>query len=209
MESNRHISNRHIKIAGLALLLLAGCSIHVKDHERSAEDADKSKDKEVTIKSPFGGLHVDTDKVDPKQMGLSVYPGARLKEKENGNDSKANVNIDTPWFGLKVIALKYESDDPQEKIWDYYKKELSKYGKVLECRPGSPDLNIVAKEKNELTCDKGKSRNKSHVNIDSDENSLRVGREDHQRVVGIKQSSKGTEFDLVYVETRGDQKEKI
>src|SRR3954470_4181877 len=194
------MKNRYVTIAGLALLLLAGCSIHVKDNDRASNDSDNSKDKDVTIKSPFGGLHVRTDNVDPKQVGLTVYPGATLKEKENGNDSKANVNIDTPWFGLKVVALSYESSDPQEKIWDYYKKELSKYGKVLECKPGSPDLNIVAKEKNELTCDKGKSNNKSHVNIDSDENSLRVGREDHQRVVGIKQSSKGTEFDLVYVE---------
>src|SRR6185437_17073466 len=97
----------HVKLAGIALLFIAGCSINVHDHDRAGNDASDGKDKEVTIKSPLGGLHVRTDKVDPKQMGLSVYPGARLKEKEGNNDSKADVNIDTPWFGLKVVALKY------------------------------------------------------------------------------------------------------
>src|SRR5438105_11605858 len=202
-------SNLHAKIAGFALLLLAGCSINVKKSDQADNSGEKSKD--VTIKSPFGGLHVRTNDVDPKEMGLSVYPGARLKEKENGDsENKANVNIDTPWFGLKVVALKYVSDDPQEKIWDYYKKELSKYGHVLECKPGSPDMDIVAKEKNQLTCrDHGNKNHRGNMNIDSDEPTLKVGNEDHQRVVGFKRSGGATEFDLVYVQTRGDEKDKI
>jgi len=202
------MKNRYVTIAGLALLLLAGCSIHVKDNDRASNDSDNSKDKDVTIKSPFGGLHVRTDNVDPKQVGLTVYPGATLKEKENGNDSKANVNIDTPWFGLKVVALSYESSDPQEKIWDYYKKELSKYGKVLECKPGSPDMAIKATEKNQLTCENHGSKNNRHVNIDADSGELKVGTDERQRVVGFKHSDKGTGFSLVYVETHGEDKDK-
>ena len=198
-------SNLHVKIAGIALLLIAGCSINVHDSGK-AEDGQPNKD--VTIKSPFGGLHVRTDNVDPKQMGLTVYPGAKIKEKEpSDQENKADVNIDTPWFGLKVVALKYVSDDPEEKVWDYYKKELSKYGKVLECKPGSPDMDLVAKDKNQLTCkDQGKDQK---VHVDHDEISLRVGEQDHQRVVGFKRSGAGTEFDLVYVEVRGDEKDKI
>jgi hypothetical protein len=198
-------SNHHVKIAGLALLLLIGCSINVHDKDRAGDD-NNSKNKEVTIKSPFGGLHVDTEKVDASQMGLSVYPGARLKEKENGNDNKANVNIDTPWFGVKVVALTYQSDDSQDKIWDYYRKELSKYGKVLECRPGSPDMNIKKTDKNTLTCDEDKHNGK--VNVNPDEPHLKVGFEDRQRVVAFKKTSNGTEFSLVYVQTHGDENDK-
>ena len=203
------MNHQHIKILGILLLFIAGCSINVHDHDRAGNESGDGKDKEVTIKSPLGGLHVRTDNVDPKQMGLTVYPGAQLKEKEPGDsENKANVNIDTPWFGLKVVALKYVSNDPQDKIWDYYKKELSKYGKVLECRPGSPDMNIVATEKNQLTCDqKDSSKNKGHVNIDNDEINLRVGTEGRQRVVGFKKTANGTEFDLVYVETHGEDKD--
>src|SRR4051812_45905250 len=103
-------SNPHVKIAGLALLLIAGCSIDVKNNEQASNGEKKNQD--VSIKSPFGGLKVKTKDVDPKDTGMTVYPGARLKEKDNGNDNKANVNIDTPFFGLKVVALTYLTDDP-------------------------------------------------------------------------------------------------
>jgi len=199
-------SNISIRTAALGVLLLAGCSINVKHGDNA--DNGSAKEKEVTIKSPLGGLHVRTDNVDAKDTGMSVYPGARLKEKEDGNDSQANVNIDTPWFGLKVVALTYLTDDPQDKVWDYYKKELSKYGKVLECRPGSPDMEITAKEKNQLTCDDKGSKNRHDVHINPDEPHLKVGVEDRQRVVGFKRSSNGTQFSLVYVVTHGEDKDK-
>lgn len=200
---------RHIISAGIAMALLAGCSINVK-HSADNENGGQ-KDKEVTIKSPLGGLHVRTDQVDPKDTGMAVYPGARLKEKDNGDDNKANVNIDTPWFGVKVVALTYVTDDPQEKVWDFYKKELSKYGKVLECKPGSPDMNIVSHDKTELTCrDRGAHNNDGRLNINPDEPHLKVGTEQRQRVVGFKHAANGTQFSLVYVVTHGgDDKDKI
>lgn len=200
-------SNLHVKIAGIALLLIAGCSINVHDSDNASNDGKKHD--EVTLKSPFGGLHVETDKVNAKDTGISVYPGARLKQKDSDNDNKADVNIDTPWFGLKVVALTYDTDDSKDKVWAYYKKELSKYGKVLECRPGSPDLNITAGEdKNQITCNDKDAKNNHGVNFDSNE-MLKVGTADHQRVVGFKNVSSGTEFSLVYVETHGGDKDKV
>ena len=196
--------NISLKTAALGVLLLTGCSINVKHGDNA--DNDSSKDKEVTIKSPLGGLHVRTDKVDAKDTGMTVYPGARLKQKDNGDDNQANVNIDTPWFGVKVVALTYLTDDPQEKVWDYYKKELSKYGKVLECRPGSRDMQITASEKNQLTCSDKGSKHDMHIN--PDEPHLKVGTDDRQRVVGFKRSGNGTEFSLVYVVTHGEDKDK-
>jgi hypothetical protein len=187
---------KHFGIAiSSALILLSGCNIHTKH-------GDMGNDKDVSISSPLGGLKVRTDKVDPKDTGLSVYPGAKLKEKSNDhNDNKANVNIDTPWFGLKVVALSYQTDDPQEKVWDYYKKEMSKYGHVLECKPGSADLKITSDEKNTLTCERKKD-DKRGLNIHAEDVELKVGTEDHQRLVGFKPSSKGTEFSLVYIVIR-------
>jgi len=191
---NRYTKQFAIAISS-ALIVLSGCNIHAKHDE-------KGRESDVSISSPLGGLKVRTDKVDPKDTGISVYPGARLKEKtEEHNDTKANVNIDTPWFGLKVVALTYQTDDPQEKVWDYYKKELSKYGRVLECKPGSPDVNVSSKEKNDLTCD-DKGDRKKGMNIHPEDIQLKVGTEDRQRIVGFKPSGKGTEFSLVYVVTR-------
>jgi hypothetical protein len=186
--------------ATLGVGLLAGCNIHTSSKEGG--------EKNVSIRSPLGALNVKTDEVNPKDTGLSVYPGARLKpEKEDRDQGKANVNIDTPWFGVRVVALTYLTDDSQDKVWDYYKKEMSKYGRVLECKPGSPDLTASRKDKDALSCD-NKEEKKHGMNIKAEEVELKVGTEERQRLVGFKPSGNGTEFSLVYVVTHGESKEK-
>jgi len=184
----------------IALVMLAGCNIHA--HKDGTE-------RNVSISSPLGGLKVRTDNVDPKDTGLSVYPGARLKPQTNEhNQGTANVNIDTPWFGLKVVAVTYLSDDPQTKVWDYYKKEMSKYGRVLECKSGSSDMNAESNEKGDLTC-RDNGNKKKGMHIDPNDVQLKVGTEDRQRLVGFKPSGNGTEFSLVYVVTHGESKDTI
>jgi hypothetical protein len=182
----------------LVALAVTGCHIQSK-----SEDGDHKKN--VKIETPMGGLSVRTDDVEAKDTGLTVFPGATLKEKaDDGRDEKkANVNIDTPWFGLKVVALSYESKESQEKIWEYYKKELSKYGRVLECKPGSPDLNIESKDDEELTCDDSKKKGRVRAyERDGKHMELKVGTANKQRIVAVKPTSNGTEFSLVYVSTR-------
>lgn len=196
---------KHLVVTGLtAALLLGGCTMHT---DRAKHE--DGKEKNVEIKTPLGGLKVNTEDVDAKDTGMAVYPGARLRPSDkDGDDKKANVNINTPWFGVKVVALEYETEDSAEKVWDFYKKELSKYGKVLECKPGSPDLNIEKKEKDDLTCKGSKVHirgDKDKVAVSPNDWQLKVGRESSQRVVGLKQRDGKTEFALVYVNTRGER----
>ena len=109
----------------VAILLLSACSINVKK-EKNGED------KQVDINTPMGGIHVSKE-VNPEDVGIAVYPGATLKEKGNGEDKSANVNISSFGFGLKVVALQYESKDSPDKVVAYYKDQLKKYGDVLVC----------------------------------------------------------------------------
>lgn len=182
----------------VCLAWATGCGVHVK------KETTASGDKDVTVSTPFGGLHVKTDDVSARDTGMKPYPGARLKPSREHDESKANVNIDTPWFGLKVVALKYESDDSTDKIWDFYKKEMSQYGRVLECKEGSPDMNLEKKNKDDLTCEKGRGHGGKvqKVDIPPSDMELRVGTGERMRIVGFKPSGKGTEFSLVYVVTR-------
>ena len=78
---------------------------------------------------------------DVRDIGLSVYPGARRKEQsdDNDHDNNAHVNISSSLFGIKVVAIEYLSDDPPEKLVAYYKDQLKKYGNVLECHPNQRD----------------------------------------------------------------------
>ncbi len=172
------------------LLLLPGCSVNVKKEANG-------QDKQVDINTFAGGIHV-SKQADVSDTGLTVYPGARLKEEDsNGSDKSANVNISGFGYGIKVVALTYESDDAPAKVTSFYKDQLKKYGRVLECR--TSDLNLDMKMgshgsgSNELTCE---GEHGSNVE-------LKVGKKDDQHIVAVKPEGKGSSFSLVYVRTHG------
>ena len=64
-----------LTLAMAALVTLPGCSVNVKKDS-------EGKEKNVDIETPLGALHVDKD-ADIRDVGLSVYPGARRKEKSD------------------------------------------------------------------------------------------------------------------------------
>jgi hypothetical protein len=173
--------------ATLTLALLPACSVNVRKQENG-------DDKQVDIKTPVGAIHVNKE-ADASDAGMPVYPGARLR-KNDPNDNGANVNISSFGFGIKVVALEYESDDAPEKLIAYYKDQLHKYGVVLECHSSS-DFDLHASHSNsgsgELTCDKSSG---NHIE-------LKVGTKDNQHVVSIQPEGSGSKFALVYVRTHG------
>jgi hypothetical protein len=173
-----------------AVLTTTGCSVNVKK-EKSGED------KDVDIRTPLGGIHVSKG-ANPDDVGMPVYPGAHLKQKDSdGSDKSANVNISGFGFGLKVVALEYESNDSSEKIVTYYKDQLKRYGNVLVCHTGHLNLNTHPThedgESHELTCE-GPSGN----NIE-----LKVGTKENQHIVAVEPQGSGSSFSLVYVRTHG------
>lgn len=182
-----------IAICVLALAVgaaMLACSINVK------KDRD-DQDKQVDIKTPVGGIHVSKG-ADAADVGLPVYPGARLKEKDsNGSDKSANVDISGFGFGLKVIALEYESNDSPAKLVSYYQDQLKKYGNVLICHTTHLDVNADIKhhddDSDELTCE-----GSSGSNVE-----LKVGTKQNQHIVAVGPEGNGSSFSLVYVRTHG------
>jgi hypothetical protein len=173
-----------------AVLLASACSINVKKEK-------DGNDKQVDINTPVGGIHVSKD-VNPQEVGIAVYPGARIKVKDSsGDDKSANVNISGFGYGLRVLALEYESDDSPAKIVDYYKNQLTKYGDVLICHTTHLNVNTDIKANDEhsrqLTCE-----GSTGVNVE-----LKVGTRDNQHIVAVEPEGKGSSFSLVYVRTHG------
>ena len=178
------------------LLVLPACSVNVK------KDA-SGDDKKVDIETPVGSLHVNKD-ADVAETGLSVFPGARKKQgDENGEEKSANVNLSTSAFGLKVVAVEYESDAAPDKVIAYYQDQLKKYGNVLLCHTNKHSGESV--ELHHSTHDSGHNRD---LKCEGDSNGkvveLKVGTEDNQHIVSIQPEGKGTDFALVYVRTRDD-----
>lgn len=184
-------------VAAIAVsgLLLSGCSLRV--------NKDKSGESEkVEIQTPVGGLKVRTN-IDAKDIGLSVYPNARpVQNRHDDDDDSANVNISTPFFALKVLAMKFESDDAPEKLVEFYRKDMNRYGKVVECRGSSGSGHGKGEGKDlklTLDCNDDDPSSKSIE--------LKAGQGNSQHIVGIKPKGKGSEFGLVYIQIRGSERE--
>jgi hypothetical protein len=182
-----------ILVLGTAMLMvlwLPGCSVNVQKEQNG-------QDKKVDISTPLGDIHVNKD-ARVEDVGLPVYPGAHLKqENSDGNDKSANVNISSFGYGLKVVALEYESDDSPSKLVAYYKDQLKKYGNVLECHTSHFNVDTDVKDSDhgshQLTCS-----GTSGVNVE-----LKVGTKENQHLVAVEPDGKGSSFSLVYVRTHG------
>src|SRR5262245_51373393 len=152
-------------------LLLPACGVNVDRDEQGR----KTK---VDIHSPFGDVKVRTD-VDASATGLPVYPGARPLRNRHDEPESADVNVGNSWFGVKVVATKFEHDDAPEPIVDFYKNALKQYGDVLECH-GHIDFKHGT---HEPVC---KERQRSL------ETQLVAGTEERHRIVVVKPRGAGS-----------------
>lgn len=159
----------------------AACNVDVRKDESPDGKAN------VDITTPVGNVSVRTNG-DTPAIGLAVYPGAKPLREENAPES-ADVNVGNSLFGVKVLAAKFESADAQDRIIDFYRNELKTYGDVTECRG---DVNY---RNGHPVC-----REKLFSRGDLQ---LVAGPEHQQHIVSVKPRGEGTEFGLVYVQTRG------
>lgn len=177
-----------VAVVFFAVLMAASCSVNVRNGS-----ADEQK--KVDIETPFGGIHVN-EGAEVKDTGLPVYPGAREKPKsDSGDDKSANVNISTSAFGLKVVAIEFETQDAPTKVVAYYRDQLKKFGNVLECHTHGGHSGYEDNS-DELKCEGDNQGNSIE---------LKVGTKSNQHIVAIDPQGKGADFALVYVRTRGKE----
>ena len=137
-----------------------------------------------------------------RDVGLPVYPGAKAHKDEKDDSPTVQMGLWGGSFGFKLAVMKMESNDAPEKIAEFYKKALAKYGAVLNCSDASQKASGKDKggSSNKLECDDDKAEKGGLV--------FKAGTKEKQHVVGIQPNGQGSLFQLVYVEARGDDKEK-
>ncbi len=178
----------------LRLLLLtvavALCSTAVFTQEQKAPPKDEKH--VFRLETDSGRYGVSAEKLDPKLLGVAVYPGAKVDERENEGKG-ANLSLDWGTEGVRLYVQKFVTSDSADKVLAFYRKQLSKYGAVLECRDGKP----AAKVESELKCDGDKDAQdqRSHKGLE-----LKAGTENKQHVVGVTPREGGTDFQVIYVE---------
>ncbi|HLH08910.1 MAG TPA: hypothetical protein VKW78_16845 [Terriglobales bacterium] len=184
----------------LLLLLLSFAVISCSVHEQKTSE----NKKKVDIETPFGGIHVNTD-ASAGDTGLSVYPGATKQDNSTGdeqrNQDNANVNVQVGDFGVRVIATKYLSDDPPDKIISFYRDDMKKYGSVLECPKGLKEEHS-SNGPREMVCNDSGTAEKGKMD-------LAVGTPERQRIVSVKPNGAGTRFEVVYIQLRGGKHDTI
>lgn len=158
------------------------------------ENTDKEKDKSE-INLTLGA----NKNVTAKDVGLAIYPGARPHKDEAKDDSSAAQLW--AWYnnsGFKLVVLKFESDAAPDKIAAFYRKELAKYGEVLDCSAPSQKANGTAtNSSHKLTCD-------DDVQMKSGHFQYKAGTKEEQHLVGIEPNGSGSVFHLLYVKSRAD-----
>jgi len=195
------VTSPAIAVILAALTLLPACSVNVKDHDGDGNS-------KVDISTPVGGIHVD-ENADARDTGLPVYPGARRKQGGDGDKKNANVNLSAFGYGLKVVALEYESDDPSDKIIAYYRDQLKKYGNVLQCRTSDihnqvdDDVPLVGGKKGYVVGGKLKCDDDEHGSWIE----LKSGTSDSQHIVSVHPQGKGADFAIVWLRVRGTEGE--
>jgi hypothetical protein len=149
--------------------------------------------KHITISTDEGFVSLSAGAPNTDTLGLHVYPGAKVMAEE-GNDAGANLSLDSSKGAMRLQVMKFVTPDPAPKVLGFYKKDMAKWGNVLECKGGqqvSFDVTAPA-HKNSLSCDKD-----GH---DGNATLLKAGSENNQRIVAVESTAKGTEFTIIHIE---------
>jgi hypothetical protein len=178
----------------LTLTLLAGC--HITSHKNGEND-------NVDIGTPFGSMHVKTnDNVAPSDIGIASYPGAQMAKKNDHDNGAADINMSFGSFHLGVKAASFLTPDSQDKVLAFYKKDLARYGEVLQCE-GKRTVGEPTRTSEGLTCDYDTHKSSGHIqwNSDSSKNiELRTGSKQRQHVVSIEPDGANTKIGLIALE---------
>lgn len=184
-------------ILGL-IVVLSGLAIwaglHFIAHNVKVQVSQGLNSKEVTVKTPFGAMHVNKGaEVTEASLGLPIYPEARPAK---GDDS-ATVSLGLPGkTKLRIVAGKFDSDDSLEKVRDFYQSRLTAENGPFtwEAKIDSDHHDLDDKEMGNFT------------GLDSDGKTIfkLKGRED-ERIVALEKRSDGTRIELVRISKSNEE----
>ena len=144
-----------LSVLALVVAALIGTGLYLAHNIQVTEDRHGDR---VNVETPFGSLTVRKSRVDPKRLGVPLYPGAELRD-DRHKMASIELDLGSEHKELLVVAGEYTTADPVEKVRDYYRRELPSWvvvgkhggGVQIECRDGGYTRFIVIEEKRGLT----------------------------------------------------------
>jgi len=139
-----------------------------------------------------GGGMVLSGEASAKDVGLPVYPGSRRHKDKDEDSAGANFALWGGGSGAKLVVLKMESDDSLERVADFYKKALAKYGRVLDCsHPPAAGGDSSKTDSNALTCGDDKPEKGGAL--------FKAGTKEKQHLAAVQSNGSGSLYQLVYL----------
>jgi hypothetical protein len=139
--------------------------------------------KEVSIKTPFGGIEVNKD-VSAASLGIPMYPGATRR---SGHDD-ASVNMNFGDNMLRLTVAKFHSSDSFDRVKSFYEDRLT-------AEAGKFTLNNTTFDSNNRDKEEG-----NFIRKDREGKTVyEIKRHDSEKVVAIKDEGDGTSIDLVRI----------
>ncbi|HSU19658.1 MAG TPA: hypothetical protein VLI45_07945 [Acidobacteriaceae bacterium] len=179
---------RLLLFSAASSLLITGCHVSSHNHQNGNK---------VDIGTPFGSLHVKTnDKAQVAGLGITPYPGAVPYKGDNDDTDSADVNLSFGSFHLGVRAASYKTPDGEDPVLAFYKKDLGRYGEVLECEHDKP-VGEPTHTSQGLTCSED-NHSYHHSTVHTGSHlELRAGSPQHQHIVAVEEKDGGTKIGLV------------
>lgn len=141
-------------------------------------------------------------KASAEDVGLPLYPGSKPHKDKSNDSPAARLGLWGGGSGFKLAVVKMETGDPSEKVAAFYKKALSKYGKVLNCSNPSADSSEAEKKNSSkaLSCDDDKPDKGGML--------FKSGTKEKQHIVAIQSNEKGSLYQLIALTNWSSDNEK-
>jgi hypothetical protein len=112
----------------VAGLLIVGYIFASKFHVTTARD-EQGQERTMKVETPFGRFRVQKQGVDPKLLGIPLYPGATVA-KDDTSGARVDLDLDFADKSMRVLAVKMETSDPFDKVVDFYRNEAAEFALI-------------------------------------------------------------------------------